>query len=73
MIVDGAGDPWLVDFDDVVLAPAPVTTLEGYMLAVGSSPGAQGVGVFAASLGGGLEADLEGALREAFAEAAVEA
>ena len=70
VIVDALGDPWLVDFDDCVLAPAPVTTLEGYMQAVGGSPGAQGAGVFAASLGGGLEVDLEGALREAFAEAA---
>ncbi len=73
VIVDAAGDPWLVDFDDCVLTPAPVTTLEGYLQAVSESPGAQGVGVFAASLGGGLEVDLEGALREAFAEAAAAA
>ena len=70
VIVDEAGDPWLVDFDDCVLAPAPVTTLEGYLGAVGASPGAQGAAVFAASLGAGAEKALEGALREAFSAAA---
>jgi hypothetical protein len=70
VVVDGEGAPWLVDFDDCALAPAPVTTLEGYLEAVAASPGAQGAGCFAASLAGGLEAELVGALREAFAEAA---
>ncbi len=70
VIVDKAGAPWLVDFDDCVLAPAPVTSLEGYRRAVGASPGAQVVGTFAASLGGGLEPALEAALHEAFAEEA---
>ena len=67
VIVDAAGDPWLVDFYDVVLASAPVTTVEGYEEAVGASPGAQEVGVFAASLGGRQQEALVAALREAFA------
>ena len=50
-----------------MLVPTPVTTVEGYEEAVGASPGAQEVGVFAASLGGRQQEALVAALREAFA------
>jgi hypothetical protein len=58
-----------VDFDDCVVAPAPVATLEGYRAAVLASPGGAQGGTFAASLGAGRQGALEAALHKAFEEA----
>ena len=69
VLVDGAGAPWLVDFDDCLVAPAPVATLEGYRAAVLASPGGAQGGTFAASLGAGRQGALEAALHQAFEEA----
>jgi hypothetical protein len=70
VIVDGAGKGWLVDFDDCIVVPAPVTSLEGYRAAVLASPAASQMNTFAARLGCGKELALEKALESAFSEAA---
>ena len=70
VMVDGAGKGWLVDFDDCLVVPAPVTSLECYRAAVMASPAASQLNTFAASLGSGKESALEEALKSAFSEAA---
>ena len=72
VLVDGEGQPWLVDFDDCAVAPAPVTSLQGYLDAVAACPGAQQADTFAASLCAGGEAAVVEALRCAFEEGGAE-
>ena len=69
VMVDGSGKGWLVDFDDCLVMPAPVTTLEGYRAAVLASPAASHMNTFATNLGCGKHRALELALANAFEEA----
>jgi len=68
VLVDGEGKPWLVDFDDVLVLPAAVTSLQGYLAALATCPGAQQQGTFATSLCAGGEQAVVNALRCAFEE-----
>ena len=68
VLVDGAGRGWLVDFDDCMVVPAPVTSLEGYRDALEASPGAKLMNTFATSFACGTERALEKALDVAFTE-----
>ena len=68
VLVDGEGKPWLVDFDDVLVAPAAVTSLQGYLAALATCPGALQRGTFATSLCAGGEQAVVNALRCAFEE-----
>jgi hypothetical protein len=68
VLVDGEGKPWLVDFDDVLVLPAAVTSLQGYLAALATCPGAQQQGTFATSLCAGGEQAVVNALHCAFEE-----
>jgi hypothetical protein len=68
VLVDGEGKPWLVDFDDVLVLPAAVTSLQGYLAALATCPGAQQWGTFATSLCAGGEQAVMNALHCAFEE-----
>jgi len=67
----GLARTWLVDFDDLLLTDAPVTTLEAYAAALASSTGDGGGDAlagdtFASSFGAGNQAAVERALASAF-------
>ena len=57
----------LVDFDDCLATPAPVTTLAAYKAALAATPYAAAHGTFAAHLAAGALSDFEAALTAAFA------
>ena len=66
VMVDADGHPWLVDFDDMLVTPEAVTSLEGFRAALQSSTAAREHGTFATSFLGGGQRALAAALALAF-------
>jgi len=69
VLIDDAGDPWLIDFDDCVASSAPIRSLEAYKDAMASVHGAQECNTFASFIreDGALHY-VEEALQAAFEE-----
>ena len=69
VMVDVDGHPWLVDFDDMLVTPEPVISLEGFRAALLCSAAAKEHGTFASSFLGGGQSAFATALAQAFATA----
>ena len=66
VLIDDAGAPWLVDFDDCLAVGKSVGTLSGYMEHLAASPGADNANTFACRLDGGFLPAVTRALAAAF-------
>jgi hypothetical protein len=66
VIVDANGYPWLVDFDDMVVTPEAVNSLEGFRDVLQSLPAATELCTFATSFLSGGQSEISAALAEAF-------